>query len=89
MFRLAGHLKMTIRELGERMDMAEFREWWAYCRFVEPFGQEWLQTGIQAAATIAPYSKGRSPKPTDFMPIETPPQTMAEMMEELAKLKRT
>jgi hypothetical protein len=30
MFRLAGHLGMTVRELCERMDAVEFREWSDY-----------------------------------------------------------
>lgn len=29
-FRLAGHLGMTVRELEERMDAVEFREWIDY-----------------------------------------------------------
>lgn len=89
LFRLAGHLGKTLKELGE-MELDEFREWWAYCRYVEPFGREWHQAGTLAAAAIAPYcTRGRVPKPEDFMPIETPPQTMAEIEAELAKLKRS
>lgn len=34
MFRLAGHLGMTVRELGERMDAVEFREWEDWFRAV-------------------------------------------------------
>ena len=89
MFRLAGHLGKTLRELGD-MELDEFREWWAYCRYIEPFGRDWHQTGTLAAAAVAPYcSRGRTPKPEDFIPIETPPQTAEEMAAELAKLRRS
>ena len=89
MLRLAGHLGKTLRELGD-MELDEFREWWAYCRYIEPFGRDWHQTGTLAAASVAPYcSRGRTPKPEDFIPIETPPQTAEEMAAELAKLRRS
>jgi hypothetical protein len=88
LFRLAGFLKMTVRELGERMLVDEFREWMAFDKYLEPFGREWQQTGTLAALSIAPHVKGRTPKPEDFMPICRPPMTADEVAAELSKLKR-
>lgn len=88
LFRLAGFLKMTVRELGERMLVDEFREWMAFDRYLEPFGREWEQTGTLAALAIAPHVKGRTPKPEDFMPIARTPMTAAEIAAELSKLNR-
>ena len=73
--RLALALGITKRDLCERMDVAELREWMAFDRYIEPFGRDWEQTGVLAALTIAPHVKGRAPKPQDFMPIRRPPMT--------------
>lgn len=48
---------MTVGELLERMDSVEFSEWIAVDRYYERIGDDWLQTGILAAAALAPYSK--------------------------------
>ena len=56
-FRLAGHLHCTHAELLDRMDSAEFSEWIALDRFFERVGDQWLQTGLLAAAILAPHSK--------------------------------
>ena len=80
---------MTVRELGQRMDVAEYRQWLALHRFVNPIGGEWRQTARIVAATLAPHcGKGRTPKEDDFMPIERPPMTADQIAAELAKLKR-
>ena len=45
LFRLAGHLGMTVRELGERMDSRELTEWMAFERYYHgTIGDEWWQT---------------------------------------------
>jgi hypothetical protein len=85
--RLALALGMTKRDLCERMDVAELREWMAFDRYIEPFGRDWEQTGVLAALTIAPHVKGRAPKPQDFMPIRRPPMTAEEIAAELGKLR--
>jgi hypothetical protein len=80
---------MTVRELGQRMDVAEYRRWLALHRFVNPIGGEWRQTARLIAATLAPHSsRGRPPREDDFMPIERPPMTAAQIEAELSKLKR-
>ncbi|NBW15369.1 MAG: hypothetical protein EBR82_45975 [Caulobacteraceae bacterium] len=85
--RLAGHLGKSIREV-EQFDAHELREWLAFHRFVAPFGDEWRQTARTIVATLAPYSSGRALREEDYMPIEKPPMTGAEIAAELAKLKR-
>jgi len=79
---------MTVRELGQRMDIAEYRMWLAFHRFVNPLGGEWRQTARLAAAVIAPHcGKGRTPREDDFMPIEKPPMTADQIAAELGKLR--
>ena len=88
MFQLAGHLGMTVGELEERMTSAELSEWMALNMYHQPLPQSWHQTGIVAAAVIAPHAKrGQAPKPKDFIPTASLPQTADEMMAELSKLK--
>jgi hypothetical protein len=86
---LAGHLGMTLRELGQRMDVAEYKKWLALHRFVNPLGGEWRQTARVVAATLAPHcGRGRTPREDDFMPIERPPMTASEIEAELKKLRQ-
>ena len=69
--KLAGHLKMTLRELGERMDSREFSLWIAFHRFYEPLPEPWYQAGVVASAAVTPYCRaGNRPKASDFVPIE-------------------
>jgi hypothetical protein len=89
MFRLAGHLKMTVGELARRMDSQELAEWMAYTRYYEAIGNPWAETGLIVSALLAPHApKGKAPKPSDFIPIETPPQHEAQAREVLLDLKR-
>ena len=86
MFQLAGHLKMTVRELEERMDSAELSEWVAYTRYYEPIEDSWLQTGYIAAAVLAPYSKKKI-DPRDFVPIAgKAPMAQQQISEEIKKM---
>lgn len=87
-YKLAGHLGMTVGELGTRMTVPEWKWWLAFHRFVCPIGDEWWQTGKLIAAVLAPYTKGRPPKPSDFVPIEKPPMSAEEIAAELSKLFR-
>lgn len=87
LFRLAGHLGMTVGELCRRMDSRELSEWVAFTRFFHALPDPWQQTGLLTSAVLAPYSeKGKAPRASDFNPIETPPQTTDQMMSELKKL---
>lgn len=71
------------------MDVAEYRRWLAFHRFVNPIGGEWRQTARLVAAVLAPHaSRGRPPREDDFMPIERPPMTADQIAAELSKLKR-
>jgi hypothetical protein len=89
MFRLAGHLKMTVGELQRRMSAVEFAEWLAYTRYFEALPDSWRETGLLASAVLAPYSaRGRTPKADDFVPIEKPPQHQDQMFDQLRQLKQ-
>jgi hypothetical protein len=80
---------MTVRELGQRMDVAEYRQWLAFHRYVNPLGGEWRQTARLVAATLAPHcGKRRPPREEDFMPIDKPPMTAEQIAAELGKLSR-
>jgi hypothetical protein len=76
LFALAGHLKMTVRELGERMDSAELTEWKAYTTYFVPIENPWLQTGLVASIATAPYTPtGERPRTAiDFVPKLRAPQ---------------
>jgi hypothetical protein len=85
---LAGHLKMTVGELEQRMDSRELSEWLAFARYYQPLDNSWAQAGVIASATLAPYSKkGHCPKPADFIPTEQPPQHRTQMLDVLAQMK--
>jgi hypothetical protein len=77
-----------MRELGQRMNVAEYKLWLAFHRFVNPLGGDWRQTAKIVTATLAPYTRGTPPKEEDFMPIDRPPMTGAQIAAELSKLKR-
>ena len=80
---------MTVRDLGERMDLAEYKRWLAFHRYVNPLGGEWRQAARITAAVLAPHcGRGRTPKEDDFMPIDRPPMTAEQIAAELAKLRR-
>ena len=75
---LAGHLGMTLGELGERMSAQEFELWWARHQRV-PIGEirADLHTGI-VASTVANMAgkvlKGQNMPPADFMPKYEKPE---------------
>ena len=89
MFRLAGHLKMTVAELSERMDSRELSEWRAYTRYYQALPDSWEETGLLASLLAIPYSqRGKCPRGSDFVPLAKPPQheaQAAEVVKELAK----
>ena len=67
MFSLAGHLGMTVAEVGERVDSQELSEWSALLS-IEPWGQYRLDllNAISAYASAAPWCKNT--KVSDWMP---------------------
>lgn len=86
--KLAGHLKMTLRELSEKMDSREFALWMAFHRFHEPLPEPWYEAGLVASAAIAPYCKPHNrPKASDFVPIEQKLKHEDQIAEQLLKLK--
>lgn len=88
MFALAGHLGMTVGELGRRMDSSELSEWIAFTRYFQALPDPWRQTGLEVSAMLAPYSpKGKAPKADDFIPIEKPPQHPDEMLAQIRMLQ--
>jgi len=89
MFRLALALKMTVGELGQRMDSAEFTEWIAYTKYFEALPDAWRETSLLMTALVAPHiGRNRTPpKPDDFMPLEKPPQHESQDREALLKLR--
>jgi len=71
------------------MDSQELSEWVAVHTYFMPLPDPWHQTGVLASAVVAPYSpKGRVPKPSDFMPMEKPPQHPEQLAEMLRQLKQ-
>ena len=87
--RLAGHLKMTVRELFTRMDSREFAYWVALHRHYHPLPDEWRQTGLAVSASLAPYCpRGRTPKPEDFVPIDKAPQHQLQIQAVLEQMQK-
>lgn len=66
--RLAGHLKWrSIREGLAANTSRDIEEWFAFYR-LEPYGDEWRQSG-QVAAYIAAANGARNAQIEDFMPL--------------------
>ena len=87
LFRLAGHLKMTVKQLCREMDSRELSEWVAFTRHYHALPDPWQQTALLTSAVLAPYSPaGKAPKASDFNPIEKPPQHADQIRTELQKL---
>ena len=85
---LAGHLRMTVGELEQRMDSVELSEWLAWARYFQPLDNSWAQMGMLASAILAPHTRrGQCPKPKDFIPIERAPQHKTQMLDVLAQMK--
>lgn len=73
-------------EYIESLPLPTYKELLAFDRYVEPIGRSWEQTGTLAALTIAPHVRGKTPKPSDFIPVRKPPMTAEEIAAELSKL---
>jgi hypothetical protein len=79
---------MTVGEIERRMSCRELAEWMAYTRYYEAIPNHWQQTGLIVSAMLAPYSgKGKAPSPSDFVPIEKPPQHTNQIIDVLQQLK--
>lgn len=89
MFALARELKMTVRELCQRMDSVELSEWIAYTRWFSAMPDSWEQTSLLVAAVVAPHcDRDKRPKPHQFVPIATPPQHESQDLGALLELRR-
>lgn len=73
---------MTVAELLDRMSSREFSEWMAFDQ-IEPFGDDWRQTGLLASLTA---NTNRDPKKRkhpyeieDFMPVAKDPTEEQEV----------
>ena len=87
MFTLAGHLKMTVRELSERMDSEEFSEWIAMHRYFEQIPDLNRSLAILTTAVIAGYcGRGKVPHPQKFMGMDRPPNHPIQDEEALRSL---
>lgn len=86
MFRLTLATGWTW-EYVNSLPVSLLREFMAFDRFIEPFGREWQQSGMLAAAMIAPHVRGKPPRPDEFMPIQRLSMTADEIAAELAKLR--
>lgn len=88
LFRLAACLGWSVKQICTEMDSTELSEWMAVHRYYMPLEDPWHQTGVLAAAVLAPYSpKGRPAKASDFVPIEKPPQHPEQIAAALRQLK--
>lgn len=78
---------MSVAECQERVDAVEFRNWQLYAE-IEPFGQDWLQTGMICMLVAAANSgkKGRKWKPEDFMPITKRATIRRQTSEEMQQI---
>jgi hypothetical protein len=89
MFRLAGHLGMTVGEIERRMSSRELGEWMAFTRYYHAIPDSWAETGLTVSAILAPYSeKGKAPKASDFIPVEEAPQHEVQARDVILDLKK-
>jgi hypothetical protein len=80
---------MTVGELFTRMSSRELTEWMAYTKHYEAIPDPWMQTGVIASALLAPHlPRGMKASPSDFVPLDTPPQHQLQTFEQLMKLRR-
>lgn len=80
---------MTQGELCERMTSREFSEHIAYARWFAALPDEWQQTSLLVASLLAPHSdKHNRPKPSDFNPIDKPPQHESQDLAALMQLRQ-
>lgn len=79
---------MPACELCKRMDSRELTEWIAFTRYWRALPDEWQQTGLIVSSLLAPYSKDTVPKPSDFNPVEKPPQHESQDLTALTQLRR-
>lgn len=79
---------MTVRELCTRMDSQELTEWAAFTRYFQALPDEWQQTGLVVSSLLAPYSKDKVPKPSDFTPLLKPPNHPDQDYQALLELRR-
>jgi len=71
------------------MDSAELAEWITVHTHFMPLPDPWHQTGVIASAALAPYArKGHTPKASDFVPIQQPPQHPEQMAAALRQLQQ-
>lgn len=70
--------------LAERIPYALLQEWRAY-HLIEPFGDDWQQTGTIAAAAMNPHTK-KSLKPDDFIPRYKPNQSPEDMQAAIMRM---
>ncbi len=74
---------MTDAERARRMDVVEFRKWMGFY-LLEPFGDEWRQTGKLCASVSNSFGGkegGGKFKESDFMPTEMAREQSSEEME--------
>lgn len=89
LFRLAAALGWSVKQICTDMDSAELSEWMAVHRYFMPLPDPWQQTGIVASAVLAPYCKPhQTPKASDFVPVERPPQHPDQMAAALRVLEQ-
>jgi hypothetical protein len=67
----------------QQMSGKTFSEWWAYSE-IEPFGRDWLQTGVIASTIFNRLPHNEPLSPEDFIPglrreeePEPPPDELA------------
>lgn len=86
MIRLALATGWTLDYI-ESLPITTYRELLAFDRYFEPIGRTWEQTATLASLVVAPHVRGKTPKPSDFIPVRKPPMTAEEIAAELSKLK--
>ena len=86
---MAAHLGRTVGELERTMTTREFAEWLAFTRYYHAIPDSWAETGLLVSSIMAPYcEKGKTPKASDFNPVETPPQHQTQAREVILDLRK-
>ena len=85
LFRLAATLGWSVQQVERDISSRELSEWKAVDRYYMRLPDPWEQTGVLAAAVVAPhFQKGQRPKASAVVGLKEPPRHPLQVRAALA-----